>query len=600
MAHRHEPGPAGGDHGGDLAAAAALRLPGHDQGTARADRARLLTRRRATPQAALSAEAGQVARGSAVNIAAMTVGAGLSFALTVLCTRWLQPELAGEFFEMIAFFTIISAALQLGADTGLTRWIARARSVGGLAETRRVALVALVPIVIIGALVIAAVWFGAPLLARLFLHNMAGGQAASDFRLITFFVPLNALSVCLIAGARGFGRMWPYLGIEGLGKPVLRISFVVFALVAGWSLRGAVLAWSIPVALGIIAAWLIFERLVSSEVPAAIPALSPAGRGGLAAEFWRFAAPRGFAAIFQIVVLWVDVLLVGAILNSYQAGIYAAVSRLALIGTFALEGTRLATAPRLSESLARREHGRARDLYQSATRLLILASWPVYLLFAIFPAVTLGIFGGRYTAGASALVIIALAMLINTGTGNVTVVLLMGGRSSWNVVNTFAALSVNIGLNVLLLPRIGIAGAAIAWAASIVVDNLAAVIEVWWIFGIGPAGRGYGLVVTVAAACFGLTGLGARELLGPTVTGLAAAAAAGLLIYGPVVYLSRKRLRVSGLYAAMRPGRPPVPSRQPGRHRAPAQPRRQGGHAATGSPHLVAGQHLSADRRRAS
>jgi len=528
---------------------------------------------------ALSAEAGQVARGSAINVAAMTFGAILGFGLTVLCTRWLQPTDAGEFFEMIALFTILSSSLQLGADTGLTRWTARARAVGGLAEVRRITLTAIAPVLTIGAAAIAAVWVAAPLLARVFLHSMDPAHAAAEFRLIAFFVPLGAVSACLIAGARGFGRMWPYMAIEGVTKPVLRIALVALALLAGWGLRGAVLGWSIPVVIGAAASWLIFSGLIRKEVPAAVPAFSSAGRGGLAAEFWRFAAPRGLAAVFQIVVLWLDILIVGAILGSYAAGVYAAVSRLAIIGTFALEGTRLAIAPRLSSRLARREHSRAGDLYQSATRLLMLASWPVYLLFAIFPTVTLGIFGPRYTAGAVALVIIALAMLVNTGTGNVTVVLLMGGKSSWNVVNTMAALCVNVGLNLLLLPRIGIAGAAVAWAASILVDNLAAVLEVWWIFGVAPTGRGYGLVVAVAGGCFGVIGLAFRTAFGQSVLVMALALGAGLAVYLPLVYLGRRRLYLGGLYAALRPGRATAAQRTHGRHRAAPPARSHGTHS---------------------
>ena len=495
----------------------------------------------------------------------MTVGAGLSFGLTVLASRWLQPKAAGEFFELIALFTILSSSFQIGADTGLTRWIARARAVGGLAEVRRIILIASVPVLAIGAAGVGAVWLAAPALARIFLRGMNQGQAASDFRLIAVFVPLGALSACLIAAARGFDRMWPYLGIEGLGKPVLRIGLVAIALGTGWGLRGAVVGWSVPVAAGIVASSFIMTRMVKKEMPAAVPVFSSVGRGGLAAEFWRFAAPRGFAGIFQIIVLWLDILLVGALLGSYDAGIYAAVSRLAMLGTFALEGTRFAIAPQLSRLLARREHSRAGDLYQSATRLLMLVSWPVYLLFAIFPTVVLGIFGARYTAGAVSLVIIALAMLVNTGTGNVTVLLLMGGKSSLNVINTMAALAVNIGLNLVLLPRLGIAAAAIAWAASIVVDNLAAVFEVWWVLGIAPLGRGYGLVVILATSCFGAIGLAVRVVAGQSLPALMLALAIGVLVYAPVVYLSRRRLYLTGLYAALRPGRASAGEQQPGR-----------------------------------
>jgi O-antigen/teichoic acid export membrane protein len=550
----------------------------------------------------LTPEAGQVARGSLTNVAAMTMGALLSFGLTVLASRWLQPKQAGEFFELIALFTILSYSFALGADTGLTRWISRARAIGGLGEVRRVVLVSLAPVAGVGIAAAAVVWLLAPSLAAIFSHGIAPAQAAAQFRLVAVTVPLGALSTCMIAAARGFGRMWPNLWIEGLGKPALRIGGVAAALIAGTGLAGALIGWTAPVGIGAVASWIILTRLIRKEVPAAGSMLAAPGRGALAAGFWRFAGPRGVAGVFQIVVLWLDVLIVGAILTSYDAGVYAAVSRLAMIGTFALEGTRLAIAPALGGLLARRENSRAGALYASATRWLMLASWPMYLTFAIFPAVVLGIFGSRYTAGATSLVILSLAMLVNTGTGNVTVVLLMGGKSSWNVLNTLIALGVNIGLNFLLVPRIGIAGAAIAWAASIIADNVAAAVEVWWELDIAPVSRGYGLVIAAAGGSFGLVGLAVRLTVGQTLPAMVLAVAAGVACYGIVLYLARGQLQLTALLSGLRPaasgadaaadGTAPLPvvsvrtpapvpaavnGSRPGRHRASSDGRRRHG-----------------------
>ena len=304
-----------------------------------------------------------------------------------------------------------------------------------------------------------------------------------------------------------------------------RIILVLCALLAGLGLHGAVVAWGIPVAAGLAAISIIFAVILRSEVPArpARPrrsrqrgaSLRPWGRActqlarawraakpgqaprprvpanersqRLGAEFWRFTAPRAFQGIFQVTIIWLNILLVGALISRHAAGIFAAVSKLALVGAFALEGTRLAISPQVSASLARHEPSRAAALYQDATRWLTLATWPVYIVFAVFPAVVLGIFGSRYTPGAAALAVLSLAMLANTGTGNVTVVLLMGGKSSWGAINSGAALAVNISLNLLLIPHLGILGAAIALGASIVVDNVAAMVELRWVFGMAPS-----------------------------------------------------------------------------------------------------------------
>jgi O-antigen/teichoic acid export membrane protein len=566
-----------------------------------------MTTRNEPAPAQLSPDVAQVARGSVTNLVAMALGAVLGFGLTVLVSRWLQPTDAGGFFELIALFTIVSSTLYLGADTGLTRWISRARAIGGLDDARRVVMIALIPVLIAALVAAAAVWIAAPAIARTFLSSMGQVTAVTDVRIVAPLVPLGALSACILAATRGFGRMWPYLAVEGLGKPAMRVGLVLVALVAGWGIRGALVAWSAPVAIGAVAAWFILGRLMRAEPPdrhlSPVSSSGPVGtssasgtrepgpvapgraaergrhrrprpgaappRPRLAGEFWRFAAPRGFAGTFQIVVVWLDILLVGAILSRYDAGVYAAVSKLALVGAYTLEATRLSIGPQLSQALARKEHDRAAELHQSATGWLVLASWPVYILIAIFPAVVLGIFGHRYTPGAAALAILALAMLVNLGTGNVTVVLLMGGKSSLSAYNALAALVVNIGLNLLLLPRLGLVGAALAWAAAIVVENLAAVVEVWWTLGIKPVGSGYWLVATASAACFGLAGLGARIVLHQTLPALAAATAMGLVAYCAVLYATRGRLQLAGLFAALlRPIRPGLQPGQPSRKAA--------------------------------
>ena len=541
----------------------------------------------------LSPEIASVARGSVINLTAMILGAVLSFGLTVLVSRWLQPGAAGGFFELISLFTILSYTLYLGADTGLLRWIARARAIGGIADTRKIVKIAVVPVFIVGAVAAAAVWFAAPEIARVFMRGMAPGTAVADIRLIAPLVPLGSLSAVILAAARGFGRTWPYLAVQGLGQPALRIVFALVALFMGWGLRGVLVGWGFPVALGLVVSWYILARLIKTEVPADTPAVLPSRatrwrlpigrkevsslaaarlrlrgrrqgeRGVLAGdgeargerlgiEFWRFAAPRGLAGAFQIVVIWLDILLVGAVLSSYSAGVYAAVSKLALVGTFALEATRLAIGPQLSGVMARHEYDRAADLHQSATRWLVLASWPLYVMLAIFPAVVLGIFGHRYTVGAASLVAISLAMLVNLGTGNVTVVLLMGGKSSLSAYNALSALVVNVALNLILLPRIGIVGAAIAWAASIVVENVAAAIEVWLMFRIGPFGKGYWLAVAASLGCFVIPGFAARALFGQTLLALAAATITGLAIFGVVLWALRKRLQLTELMGSPR------------------------------------------------
>jgi O-antigen/teichoic acid export membrane protein len=123
-------------------------------------------------------------------------------------------------------------------------------------------------------------------------------------------------------------------------------------------------------------------------------------------------------------------------------------------------------------------------------------------------------------------VILSLTMLVATGIGPVDIVLLMGGRSSYNLMNTVAALTANLALNLLLIPRIGIVGAAIAWSVSILINNLAPMAQVWRLLRIHPFGIGSPIIGAASLGLFGVIGLLVRLTLG---SGLLVALSYGVL-----------------------------------------------------------------------
>jgi len=115
---------------------------------------------------------------------------------------------------------------------------------------------------------------------------------------------------------------------------------------------------------------------------------------------------------------------------------------------------------------------------------------------------------------------------------------------------------------------VGILGAAIAWGASIIVDNVAAMVELRWVLGLAPFGPGYGLVAAVTAGCFGATGIAARALLGETLPALAVALAVGIAAFAAVLYAARAPLQLAVMAAAFRVRAAPARARQPGQRAA--------------------------------
>ena len=304
-------------------------------------------------------------------------------------------------------------------------------------------------------------------------------------RVLAPFIPVAALMAVLLAATRGLGTMVPTVLLDNISKPGFRFLVAAAGLLVSLSPATFGALWAVPLGLGFLVALLAVLRLTSAT-PSVAREDEPPPRSSrlLLREFWTFTAPQWPADVFQLAVLWIDVVLVGALVSSSAAGVYAAVSRLVLVGTLGLAALVLVLGPVLSPLLARGELFRVRTLYRLATTWLCAASIPVFLMMATFAPVIVQMFGNGYGSGAKVLSILSMGMVVDVVAGPALLTLLMGGRSILVLGNSTAAFLANISLNVGLIPPFGITGAAVAWSVSIVLMNFLALGQVRRIWGI--------------------------------------------------------------------------------------------------------------------
>jgi O-antigen/teichoic acid export membrane protein len=349
------------------------------------------------------------------------------------------------------------------------------------------------------------------------------------------------------------GTMLPTVVLDNIAKPGLRFLVAVAALLVSLSPAVFVGLWAAPLGLGFLLSALGVIRLMSRiRAPSREGEPPPSSSRLLLREFWTFTAPQWPAEIFQLAVVWVDVVLVGALVSSSAAGVYAAVSRLVLVGTLGLAALVMVLGPVLSQLLARRELHRVRTLYRLATVWLSVVSIPVFLVMATFAPLIVQMFGSDYKSGGTVLSILSMGMLIDVMAGPALLTLLMGGRSFLVLANTAAAFAANISLNIGLIPPFGMTGAAVAWSVSIVVMNLLAVGQVHRVWGIRGFDSTFMFVAASALVCYGLGGLAGGQIGGQNVPTLLLSGALGTLLYGATLWKLRARLDLGSLAAALR------------------------------------------------
>jgi O-antigen/teichoic acid export membrane protein len=103
----------------------------------------------------------------------------------------------------------------------------------------------------------------------------------------------------------------------------------------------------------------------------------------------------------------------------------------------------------------------------------------------------MGIFGPDFERGWPVLVIGAVGQLVNCGVGSVGYLLLMSGNQKRLIKVQFAMTVVSVLTNIILIPALGMVGAALASACVNAGGNLWNLYEVRKALGISPYNRSY-------------------------------------------------------------------------------------------------------------
>jgi O-antigen/teichoic acid export membrane protein len=465
-----------------------------------------------------------LARGGLLGLVGAAVSAVSGVLLTVVVTRVLSKHDAGVFFTLTSVFLIAEVIARLGTDTGLVWSISRARALGRPERVPALLRVALSPVVAASVALAAVLLLLAHPLAEA-LTGSAGGGAATAIRLLALLLPLTTVSDALVSATRGHGTVLPTVLVDRTARPLAQLAAVGLATATA-SVSTLAFAWAAPwVGTALVAAW----WLVRLQRPHGGAPSRP--DPGIWREFWAFTSPRALTSVVQLALQRLDIVVLTVLAGPVQAALYTAATRFLVVGQFVNQALASVTEPRLARLLSQDRQAAAAAVYQAATGWLVLLCWPLYLLVLAYADEMLGLFGSGYGSGRDVVLVLTGAMLLATAIGMVDVVLVMGGRPRWNLGNAMAALVVNVGVDLLLIPQLGLLGAALGWAAAILVNNLAPLVQIWRAMGLHPFGAGSGTAVLLALSCYGVIPLATRLAWGDSVAGLVTGTALGTVLY---------------------------------------------------------------------
>lgn len=420
----------------------------------------------------------------------------LRYVTNVVMTNIVSQSIYGIFVTTYTCVTIISYIANLGLDSATLRFLSTYRAQDD--HNRAAGLIRFVLwMTLISGLLCGALFFlGTTALAHFVYHN---DVYEVPFKEAALLIPLLAVQLTLSNGLFALKAIKWKVYVDRLIQPALTLVFIGVFYLLGLRLEALILAMICGLIASVITGKYFLGKASRPLVHNAVPKFEP--------KVWLgFSLPMFLSSMIQSILNSTDVLFLAAFATTAQVGLYSAADRMSGLVVIPLVALNLIFSPLIAEYYARGERKQLADMSKVVTKWALSLSLPVFLCFCIFHQAILSIFSKDYTAGGTVLIILSLGNLIDAGVGSVGYLLSMTGRARVVLANSVMTIVLNVGLGFFLVPRFNVIGAAVAAALTIIINNVAGLIEVYWILKIIPY-RGDMLKPVVASGVASIAGL---------------------------------------------------------------------------------------------
>lgn len=419
------------------------------------------------------------------------------FLVALLLARMLGADDYGLYVLALGAGSLFAGLGGLGLDDAMVRYVAIRSARGdarGVWGTIQVGLVLAVPVTAVLAVVCFAV--ADPIATGVFDEP----RLAPLLRVTAVLFPFLTLSNMLNGISRGFERT----DITALGENVVQ-TVVRLGLLALLALVGQLDVWAAVIVFGIsdVAASLAMVLLLNRGTA---PIRQVAGRDVArpVREVFSFALPLWLSGLLRQSRNRVETIILGVTVGVASVGIYAIVERVTIVGHLSLLAIFSAVKPVLARLHDQGDRDGLARLYRTATRWTLTLYLPFFVVVVLLAEPVLAIFGATFTAGVTAMWVLATAELVNAGTGICRSMIDMTGHTRVKVLNSFLYTAALVGSGVLLIPRFGLVGAATATLVATTLVNVLSIGQVWWLERLQPFDRTFLRPVAAATAAAGV------------------------------------------------------------------------------------------------
>ncbi len=403
---------------------------------------------------------GRAQRAAGIAFLIRVASAALLYVSQVLFARWMGSFEFGVYVYVWTWVLLLGGLVDLGIATGAQRFIPEYTGTGQLDMLRGF---------LAGSrwlvLAMATAWAG---LAALGIWLF--GEHLHSYEIMPLYIACAGLPLFTLGRLQdGMARSYDWINLALMPPYVIRSVLLIVAMGAAWWLQlptdasTAMLAAMLTTWVTVLGQTIVMNRRLKRKVPP--------GPKSYRAGLWLAASlPIFMVEGFYLLLTHADVLLLRQFRPPDEVAVYYAAAKTLALVAFVSFSVSAATAHKFSEYHVA---GNKAELSAFLAESIKWTFWPSLAATVLILALGkpfLWLFGPQFVDGYFLMFILAIGPLARATVGPVERLLNMVGEQRACAVVYAAAFLTNIALCVVLIPLFGVAGAAVAISAAMILE----------------------------------------------------------------------------------------------------------------------------------
>jgi O-antigen/teichoic acid export membrane protein len=407
-------------------------------------------------------------RGSSLLLAGKLLAMGINFTCQILIVRYLSTADYGAWAYGLSVVVFCQNLAVFGLDRGITRFIPIYHEQEDYNKLFGTLVLVFSSILLSSALIIAAFNIAPEQVARLIKDK---DQPLTLLFIMIFLIPTESFDGLLTGLFASFANPRAIFFRKHVLGPLLRLSVIV--LLMFFKAKVIFLAYGYLAASSFGIAMYIFLLIRLMRQQGLFQHLHLKSIIIPAKEIFSFTLPLLSSDLVSILNNSANALILGYFFNATEVAMYRVILPAADFNKLVMTSFSLLFTPSAARLFAKNDYKGINDLYWRTAVWIGVLTFPIFALtFSMAKPVTLALYGQRYESSWVFLQLMSFGYYFSAALGFNGLTLKVLGKLRYIVTINILAVVVNIGLNLLLIPKYGALGAAIGTASTMVAHNI--------------------------------------------------------------------------------------------------------------------------------